>query len=454
MLDLEKLLSKPSHVVAICGGAVSGSEAAALCAERGLVAVVFEQNSRPYGKIEDGLPRWHDKLRQKEYVRIDANLARERVLFVPSTLIGRDVSVDELRQHPGVSALLLANGAWRDRALTLPGLAVPGAVEDASFVYQNAFVHWFNHYEEPGYSGPTFEVEHDTIVIGGGLASIDVAKIVNLELYRRALRARGLTIAPVEFEHQGIPKLLAAHGLRVEDLGVRPATIYYRRRRRDMPIATPHDQSLEQLRKTENVREKMVQILAQKYLVRVEECHVPTAIVREGGRLRGVRFRRNQLQDGKLVELIDSEYEVPASLVISSIGSVPEALPGVPQRGELYDYADWTTGELRGLAGVFGLGNVLTGQGNIKDSRESARDVAQRAIDGYLGIIDVPAEQLAGALHELGRAAIARTIEAVSARPPGSPELQRAFLLRVLERWRALGYSGDYRTWLAAHPAA
>jgi hypothetical protein len=52
------------HVVAVVGGATAGAEAAAMLADRGVVVVVFEQNQRPYGKIEDGLPRWHVKLRR------------------------------------------------------------------------------------------------------------------------------------------------------------------------------------------------------------------------------------------------------------------------------------------------------------------------------------------------------------------------------------------------------
>ena len=44
----------PRAVVAIVGGATAGAEAAGLLAERGIPAVVFEQNPRPFGKIEDG----------------------------------------------------------------------------------------------------------------------------------------------------------------------------------------------------------------------------------------------------------------------------------------------------------------------------------------------------------------------------------------------------------------
>jgi len=47
------------YFVAVVGGAVSGSVAAEILANHGIRVAVFEQNKRPYGKIEDGLPRWH-----------------------------------------------------------------------------------------------------------------------------------------------------------------------------------------------------------------------------------------------------------------------------------------------------------------------------------------------------------------------------------------------------------
>ena len=50
----------------------------------------------------------------------------------------------------------------------------------------------------------------------------------------------------------------------------------------------------------------------------------------------------------------------------------------MPTKGELYDFADWETGEVTGLPGVFGLGNVLTGKGNIKDSRNNAVEIIER----------------------------------------------------------------------------
>ena len=113
----------PQFVVAVVGGATAGAEAAGMLAARGITAVVFEQNPRPFGKIEDGLPRWHVKLRKKEYETINARLERSGVHFVPNTKIGRDVGFDELTTQWGFSAVVLAHGAWRDRPLPVEGAA-------------------------------------------------------------------------------------------------------------------------------------------------------------------------------------------------------------------------------------------------------------------------------------------------------------------------------------------
>jgi NADPH-dependent glutamate synthase beta subunit-like oxidoreductase len=114
--------NQPSHCMAVIGGAVAGAEVAATLADRGAEVVVFEQNPRPYGKIEDGLPRWHVALRQKEYATIRGHLGRPGVHFVPLTRIGRDVDFRELVESWGFTGVVLANGAWRDRPVPVEGV--------------------------------------------------------------------------------------------------------------------------------------------------------------------------------------------------------------------------------------------------------------------------------------------------------------------------------------------
>src|ERR1043165_2657317 len=95
----------PQFVVAVVGGATAGAEAAGMLAARGITAVVFEQNPRPYGKIEDGLPRWHVKQRKDEYEEINKRLDHPNIEFVPSTRLGADIDFEDLRTRWGLSGI-------------------------------------------------------------------------------------------------------------------------------------------------------------------------------------------------------------------------------------------------------------------------------------------------------------------------------------------------------------
>lgn len=437
--------SEARHVVAIIGGAVAGSEAAAVCASRGVTAIVIEQNDRPFGKIEDGLPRWHDKLRQKEYEQIGRNLSLPDVLFVPRTRVGRDLSLGELRETWGVSAVVLASGAWRDRPL------FEGAEQylGSGLVNQNPFVYWYNHYPEPDYAGEQFAIHDGAVVVGGGLASIDVVKIVNLELYKRALAARGIKVTTLELEHAGIPQTLAAHGLSQAELGVQGVTLFYRREKTAMPIAqAPENATPQQLEKTAQVRAKLMDKVIEKYLVNFAPNHALSAPIVEDGRLVGLRFQRTETVQGKLVMRPDDFVDVRSKLIISSIGSIPQPIAGLPLNGELIDFESFDNGKVRGLDNVFGLGNVLTGKGNIKESRKNAVEVGGRVVADYLFGPGLAAQ---AALHEAAHDAAERAIDIAETKPKLSPAQQEHVYRCVQSAWQRAGYEGDYTAWLNAH---
>lgn len=212
------------HFVAVIGGATAGAEVASRLAERGVSVFVFEQNERPYGKIEDGLPRWHKALRKKEYNTIDEKLSKPGVSFIPNTKIGEQIGFAELVNDWGFSAVVLANGAWRDRPLPIGGA---DEFINKGLVYQNSFVIAFNHAESSDITDAAYSVHDGAVIVGGGLASIDVAKIHTLELTITALANRGIETNIFELEVKGIPKILARHGLEWDDLGLEGATIYY-----------------------------------------------------------------------------------------------------------------------------------------------------------------------------------------------------------------------------------
>ena len=404
------------RVVLVAGCAVAGSEAVAQFAQQGILTIAMEQNARPYGKIEDGLPRWHVKLRRQEYDKINAKLDHPNVRFIPLTKLGGDIALEEILGW-GLSAVCLAVGAWRDRLLPVPGI---DAYIGRGFYYQNPFVYWFNHYEEPNYDGPKCETPDGAIVVGGGLASLDVVKILQLESVGRALKARGLPGEMLELEHQGIRRSLEALGVTMADLNVKGCTLYYRRRVEDMPLAEPPDNPTpEQFAKIGMVRRKLLQNFLDKYLFTFHDRHVPVGLIAEGDRLVGLKFAETEVKDGRAAIKPGTEKEVRAPLVISSIGSVPEPIQGIEMAGELYRIKDEDSGEVEGLPGVFALGNAVTGKGNILVSLKHGRLVAKHVLKHLKGQPALPRDKIAA-------------IEA-----------------KVKALQEKVGYSGNYREWIA-----
>lgn len=434
-------------MVAVVGGATAGAEAAGLLAARGITVVVFEQNPRPYGKIEDGLPRWHVKLRRKEYDTINGRLERPGVHFVPNTKVGRDIAFEDLANHWGFSAVVLAHGAWRDRSLP-----VEGADEfiGKGLIYQNSFIYWFNHFTERGYDGPTYAIADGAIVVGGGLASVDVMKVLQLEAVRHALAETGVDEDMEKLETEGIPAVLAEHGLTWDKLGLQGATLYYRRRVEDMPLADSPDVSDPvKLQKLEATRRKILDKAMQKYCFTVCQQRMPSGLIVEQGRLAGLRFQKTRVEKGKAIRIEGAFEDVHAPLVVSSIGSVPEPMAGIDMKNELYQWADPQLGRLAGYDTVFSVGNVVTGKGNILSSRRHSVAVSTHVIEQFLGLGDGKHEG-EEALLATGTvdAAAGRIADAVHGGKRLDAATAEALLARVRARQDAVGYTGSYREWL------
>ena len=432
-----------TYSVAVIGGACAGSEIAASLRERGMEVVVFEQNPLPYGKIEDGLPRWHLKLQNKEMASIDDKLSREGIHYVPNCKLGEDVTLTQLREDWGFPPIVMATGAWRDRPLKVDGA---DEVTDDSLVYQNPFVYWFNHYHESNYGGKTYRVDQEPIVIGGGLASIDVAKICMFQLVLEAARERGVTLELLDMEHKGIFKTLDKAGLNYDDLNIKPARLFYRKRVIDMPLVPLDDDPTEtQLEKAVKVREKLIRNATTKYGFEVHPLRAPLEILVEEGSVTGIRFQVNEFRDGRFVANGETET-VACTQVISSIGSIPECLSGVPMIGELYDTNNPFTGELNQHPGVYLVGNAITGRGNIKDSLRNAKRLGNLVETGISeGELDYSAVFRQRA--EMARDHVARLHEYLKGMPPTDDATRDRIRERTRELQAAHGYAGDYAAW-------
>ena len=435
------------HVVAVIGGATAGAEVAGRLSERGVKVIVFDQNARPFGKVEDGLPRWHHKLREKEYETISGKLDREGVEYVPRTKVGKDVSFDELANEWGFSAVVLACGAWRDRPVPVDGA---DDYVGKGLIYQNPFIIWFNHANEKGYDGEVFEPVDDTLVLGGGLASIDVVKVLMLETTRAKLRERGIEVPMIELEVKGIPKILKAHDLEFEDLGLKGCTLFYRRTARDMPVVDiPEDATPERAEKAKTARERVLAKAMDKYRFKFEPLSAPDGIIVEDGRVVGLRLRRTKIENGRVVPL-DETYERRGACVISSIGSIPEPIPGIPTKGELFAFTDWDLGRLDGYPTVFSVGNVVTGKGNIVASRKHAAHVSEEAVEAFLGLGEDghEGEEALSLTDPQATKAAEHVADHLGQAEPPDDATREALLARVHARQAEVGYDAGFRAWI------
>jgi len=147
--------------VAVIGSGPAGLSAAHDLALLGLKPVVFEMEPLAAGMLGVGVPEYRlpRELIRREVSVIEALGAEIRC----HTKIGRDVSFQSLRED--FSAVIIAVGAKRSRALGFPGEQGPGVFGGVDFLRSVAL-------------GESLALGSDVIVIGGGNVAYDVARTV------------------------------------------------------------------------------------------------------------------------------------------------------------------------------------------------------------------------------------------------------------------------------------
>jgi NADPH-dependent glutamate synthase beta subunit-like oxidoreductase len=442
-------MAESGHIVAIFGGAVAGSEAANKLTERGIRCVVFEQYPLPYGKLESGLPKWHIKLRNKEELKIDEKLNHPLVDFVPSVTLGDDIDFNEVIQNWNFSAVLLATGAWKDRPLPIDGI---DEYVDKGLTYQNPFVAWFNKNHDPEISEPQYQVIDNATIIGGGLASIDVAKILMIETVRLKLLEKGYQADVISLEKKGIPTILSEQGVSIEELNLKGCTLYYRRQLIDMPLSSMPENPIEKDHQVAHrVRTKIVELAQKKYLFQFKGCHQPVGKTIESGKLTGIVFQKTKVDKGKVITLDGSEYEVKSPLIVSAIGSLPEPIRGLPYTGNSFEVVESSTGQLKGYENVFALGNAVTGRGNIKESQLHGRRVSEQVMEDYFAWQSEDYELLFDqAVSDADQKAI-RIGEQLESKMILSDDQIQSIMDRVRLLQKKSGYNGNYKLWIKNH---
>jgi NADPH-dependent glutamate synthase beta subunit-like oxidoreductase len=442
-------MNQPGYFVAIIGGAVAGSEAAIKLAERGIYSAVFEQNALPYGKLETGLPKWHINLRNSQESKIDKKLKHPLVTYIPSITLGQDLYFNDIINNWGFSAILLATGAWRDRPLPIVGI---DDYINKGLYYQNPFVAWYNLSHDPNYQGVTYKICDQTIVIGGGLASLDVMKILSIETVRKALKERGYEVDPLTLEKKGVFDVLGEYGLSVSDLNLEGCTLYYRRRLIDMPLnSLPEDRDPVKTEKAYQVRQKIMDNLLNKYFFKFQECYTPLDKIVYKGQLAGIVFQKTEIVDGHVVTVENSNCEVRSPLIISAIGSLPEPIPGIPFKGGVFKIKDIESGQIEGYDHVFALGNAVTGRGNIKESQSHGRRVSEKVMDEFLAWREEDYKEI----FDRATISVDEKIDSIESKLRDKKFLSGHRIENIMERidtlHKKVNYHGDYNAWINHH---
>ena len=164
-------------------------------------------------------------------------------------------------------------------------------------------------------------------------------------------------------------------------------------------------------------------------------------------------FQRLDLQDGKLVELAGDTFNIETDLLISSIGSLPKETPGLPIVGnylKTHSEYDW---RVEGFENVFAVGNVVTGRGNILESRKHGREITDKIIDEHLEPLG-QGDPLSRKYEDLFKdieGEVKQKINNISATLAEADlhsEEEIDFIVnKTKELQERVGYDGDYMAW-------
>ncbi|RME80074.1 MAG: hypothetical protein D6785_10720, partial [Planctomycetota bacterium] len=252
----------------------------------------------------------------------------------------------------------------------------------------------------------------------------------------------------ITLEHKGIDKFLAEKGMKWEDLELKPARLFYRRRIMDMPLATiPEGADEKKIEKVRKVRQKIVDNATRAYFFEVYPLHLPKKVHVENGSLKGVTFNRTKIEDGRVIVLDEEEY-VETSFMVSSIGSIPEPLPGIEMEGELYAIENKITGRFKQAPNLFGVGNAITGKGNIQVSVKHGRYIGQMLANA-LEATGPDYEELLQQQEEQVRKDMEKIYEYLSSLPELSESKVAELLDYAKKEGEKIGFTGDYPKWKA-----
>ena len=317
--------------VAVVGSGPAGLACASDLARLGYDVTIFEALHKAGGVLEYGIPEF----RLPKDTVLKAEIDEVRALGVKietDVIIGRTITVDQLFDEEGFSAVFIGTGAGLPKFMGIPGENLNGVFSANEFLTRNNLMKAFREdYLTPIHAGKK------CCVVGGGNVAMDAA--------RTALRLGAET------------------------------TIVYRRTEKELPA---------RVEEVHHARQEGVEFAMLTNPVEI--------LSDDKGWVRALRCVRMELgeadESGRRspVPIEGSEFEIPTEVVIMALGTSPNPListttPGLQttRRGCLVASDDGATTR----PGVFAGGDAVTGAATVILAMGAGRKAAA-AIDAYL----------------------------------------------------------------------
>ena len=317
--------------VAVVGSGPSGLAGASDLAKLGYDVTIFEVLHKAGGVLQYGIPEFR---LPKERV-VEPEVASVKALGVKietNVVVGRTVTIDDLLDREGFSAVFVGSGAGLPRFMGIPGESLNGVFSANEFLTRSNLMKAY----DPESDTPIF-VGRRVAVVGGGNVAMDAA--------RTALR-----------------------------LGSE-VSIVYRRTEKELPA------------RAEEVHHAIEEGIDFQMLTNPVEI-----LGDEKGWVRALRCIRMELGEPDAsgrrspVPVPGSEFEIPADAVIMALGTSPNPLIASTTKGLETERHGCIVADEAGATtrpGVFAGGDAVTGAATVILAMGAGRRAA-KAIDEYL----------------------------------------------------------------------
>jgi len=347
---------KTGKKVAVVGSGPAGLAAAQQLARVGHAVTVFEKNSRIGGLLRYGIPDF--KMEKSHIDRRVAQMEAEGVVFKTSTLIGAMpdgskvtndaktvISADELKAQ--FDAVLLTGGSEQSRDLPVPGRDLDGIHFAMEFLPQQNKVNAGDKLK-----GQLRADGKHVIVIGGGDTGSDCVGTSNRH---GAASVTQFEVMPQPPEQENKPLVWPYWPLKL-----RTSSSHEEGCTREFAISTK-------------------------------------AFTGKGGKVTGLTTVQVEMKDGKLVEVVGTEKEYKADLVLLAMGfvnpvaTVLEAF-GVEKdgRGNAKAHTEFDNGYATNVPKVFAAGDMRRGQSLVVWAIREGRQAARSVDEFLMGYSDLP----------------------------------------------------------------